>query len=173
MVRIKIILADDHNLIREGLRSLVQADNGVEIIGEAEDGIRAVQLAKLLKPDVAVLDILMPQLDGLEATRQIVRDAPSTRVLILSSYSSDDYVKRILEAGASGYLLKNTAGNDFLKAIREVDRGNAFFSPEVARRLRDQCRESLISGQPVQRCTSKTPQHRRLANLIELNPQQQ
>jgi DNA-binding NarL/FixJ family response regulator len=169
MQRIKIILADDHRILREGLRALVQADREIEIVGEAEDGIRAVQLVKLFRPDVAVIDILMPELDGLEATRQIVEAVPSTRVLILSSYSSDDYVQRLVEAGAAGYLLKSTAGNELLRGIHELDRGNAYFSPEIARRLRDQCRQSLVTGQPVRHCASRAPQHRRLANLIELN----
>lgn len=149
MQKIKIILADDHNIVREGLRALVQTDPKIEIVAEAEDGIQAVELVKRFSPDVVVLDILMPELNGLEATRQIVAAVPTTRVLILSSYSSDHYVEKLMAAGAAGYLLKYAAGAELLKAIREVDRGNAYFSPEVARRLRDQCHEMLLTGKPV------------------------
>ena len=123
----------------------------MEIVGEAENGRQAVQLVKELSPDVAVMDIAMPVLNGLEATRQITRDSPSTKVLILSSYSDDEYVQQSTEAGAVGYLVKQTAANDLLMAIREAQKGNAFFSPGIAKRLRDQCREVLTSGKSVQR----------------------
>jgi len=161
MQTIKIILADDHNIVREGLRALLQTDRGIEIVAEAEDGIQAVKLVKTFMPDVVLLDILMPHLNGLEATRQIVAAVPSTRVLILSSYTSDDYVQQLMEAGAAGYLLKHTLGSELLRAIHEVDRGNACFSPDVARRLRDQCRESLVSGQPIKRCAPQPVAARR------------
>jgi DNA-binding NarL/FixJ family response regulator len=149
MQKITILLADDHNVVREGLRALLLADGGMEIVGEAEDGGQAVELAKKLSPDVAVIDIGMPVLDGLEATRQITHSVPFTRVLILSSFCNDDYVQRAIEAGAVGYLAKQAAGNDLLKAIREVDNGNAFFSSLAAKRLLDQCREHLFSGHPT------------------------
>jgi DNA-binding NarL/FixJ family response regulator len=97
------------------------------------------------------MDIAMPVLNGLEATRQICRAMPTTKVIILSSYGEDDYVQQTTEAGAAGYLLKQTAGNELLKAIREAQKGNAFFSPSVAKRLRDQCREVLNTGQPARR----------------------
>ncbi len=157
MQRIKVILADDHTIVREGLRALIRTDPGIEIVGEAANGTEAVQLAKLFMPDVVVMDIVMPQLNGLEATRQIVAAVPMTRVLILSSYSTDGYIQQLTEAGAAGYLLKYAAGNDLLTAIHEIDSGNAFFSPAIARRLREQCRQSLLSGQPIQRCTPLPP----------------
>lgn len=149
MQRIKIILADDHNIVREGLRAIVQTDPEIEIVGEAENGHQAVQLVKRVLPSVAVLDIVMPQMDGLEAARQIVAAVPTTRVLILSSYSSRAYIDKLMEAGVAGYLLKSAAGDEFLHAIREVDQGNAYFSPEIARCLRDQWRESLLTGKPI------------------------
>ncbi len=159
MQTIKIILADDHNIVREGLRALLQTDRGIEIVGEAEDGIQAVQLVKTFMPDVALMDILMPHLNGLEATRQIIATVPTTRVLILSSYCSDDYVQQLMEAGATGYLLKQTLGTELLKAIHEVDRGNAYFSPEVARRLRDQYRQRLATAKSAKGWTPRaTPQ---------------
>ena len=167
MQRIKVILADDHNVVREGLRALIMSDSGIEIVGEAEDGIQAVQLAKRLAPDVAVMDILMPRLNGLEATKQIVAAVPTTRVLILSSYSSDNYIQDLTEAGAAGYLLKYAASGELLRAIREVDRGNAYFSPSIARYLRDQCRESLATGQAVKRCAHRTAEYPKHVSRLE------
>ncbi|HZL42633.1 MAG TPA: response regulator transcription factor [Verrucomicrobiae bacterium] len=148
MQKIRVLLADDHTVVRQGLTALLVAEGDIEIVGEAENGRQAVQLVKKLMPDVVVMDIAMPQLNGLEATRQITHSMPSTKVVILSSYSDDDYVQQLTEAGASGYLVKQTAANDLLKAIREAQKGNAFFSPSIAKRLRDHCREAFVSGQP-------------------------
>jgi DNA-binding NarL/FixJ family response regulator len=151
MERISVILADDHNVVRQGLRVLLSAETDIEIVGEAENGREAVQLAKKLLPNVAVIDIAMPVLNGLEATRQITRSLPNTKVIILSSYSDDEYVHQLTEAGASGYLVKQSAGNELIRAIREVQKGNAIFSPAVARRLRDQCREAFAKGASAKR----------------------
>lgn len=153
MQKIRVILADDHTVVRQGLRALLVAEGDIDIVGEADNGRQAVQIARKLTPDVAVIDIAMPQLNGLEATRQITRTVPSTKVLILSSYSDDEYVQQLTEAGAAGYLIKQTAANELLKAIREAHRGNAYFSPSIAKRLRDQCREAFVSGQPSKRRT--------------------
>ncbi len=151
MEKIKVLLADDHTVVRQGLRALLAAEEDMDIVGEAENGRQAIQLCRKLSPDVAVVDIAMPVLNGLEATRQITRSVPGTKVLILSSYSDDEYVQQLTEAGAAGYLVKQTAANDLIKAIREAQKGNAFFSPSIAKRLRDQCRESYATGQPVKR----------------------
>ena len=151
MQRITVLLADDHTVVRQGLRALLVAEGDIDIVAEAENGRQAVQLAKKFMPEVVVMDIAMPVLNGLEATRQITRALPSTKVLILSSYSDDEYVQQLTEAGAAGYLVKQTAANDLLKAIREAQRGNAFFSPAIAKRLRDQCREAFVSGQAPKR----------------------
>jgi DNA-binding NarL/FixJ family response regulator len=151
MHKIKVLLADDHVVVRQGLRALLSAEEDIEIVGEADNGRQAVALAKKFIPDVAVIDIAMPVLNGIEATRQIMRAMPMTRVLILSSYSDDEYVQQLTEAGASGYLVKQTAANDLLKAIREAHKGNAFFSPSIAKRLRDHCREAFFGTQPVKR----------------------
>jgi DNA-binding NarL/FixJ family response regulator len=151
MQKIRVILAEDHTVVRQGLRALLAAEGDIEIVGEAENGRQAIQLVKKFLPDVAVIDIAMPVLNGLEATRQITRTVPSTKVLILSSYSDDEYVHQLTQAGAAGYLVKQTAANELLKAIREAHRGNAYFSPSVAKRLRDHCREAFVSGQPVRR----------------------
>lgn len=151
MRRIKVLLADDHTVVRQGLRALLVAEEDIEIVGEAENGRQALQLVKKLLPDVVVMDIAMPVLNGVEATRQITRYVPSVKVLVLSTYSNDEYVEQLTEAGAAGYLVKQTAANDLLKAIREAFKGNAFFSPAIAKRLRDQCRQTYVSGQPVKR----------------------
>src|SRR6266446_3705142 len=151
MEKIRVVLADDHTVVRQGLRALLAAEGDIEVVGEAENGRQAIQLVKKLLPDVAVMDIAMPVLNGLEATRQITRAVPSTEVLILSSYSDDEYVSQLTEAGAAGYLVKQTAANELIKAIHEANKGNAFFSPSIAKRLRDQCREAFVSGPPVRK----------------------
>src|SRR5437867_6650267 len=127
MQKITILLADDHTLVRQGFRALLEAERDIAIVGEAGTGRQAVQLAKKLRPDVVVMDIAMPLLNGLEATRQIIKEVPSSKVLVLSSYSDDEYVQQLTEAGASGYLLKQTAATDLVKAIREAKQGYYFF----------------------------------------------
>src|SRR5438270_2598964 len=151
MQKITVLLADDHIVVRQGLRALLMAEEDIEILGEADNGRQAVQLVKKFLPDVVVMNIAMPVLNGLEATRQITRTVPSTKVLVLSSYSDDEYVQQLTEAGAAGYLVKQTAANDLLKAIREAHKGNAYFSPAIAKRLRDQCRQAFSSGQIIRR----------------------
>lgn len=167
MHKITVLLADDHTVVRQGLRALLIAEEDIEVVGEAETGRQAVQLAKKLLPDVVVMDIAMPLLNGLEATRQIVRDIPSTRVLILSSYSDDEYVQQLTEAGAVGYLIKQTAAGDLLKAIRETHKGGAFFSPTISKRLMDYYRESFLSGKPVRKtCEKLTSRELEVLQLI-------
>src|SRR3954465_11771478 len=123
MRKIRVLLADDHTVVRQGLRALLDAEEDIEIIGEAENGRQALQLVKKLLPDVVVMDIAMPVLNGVEATRQITRYVPNVKVLVLSTYSNDEYVEQLTEAGAAGYLVKQTAANDLLKAIREAFKG--------------------------------------------------
>src|SRR5947207_5694983 len=149
MQKITVLLADDHIVVRQGLRALLVAEGDIEIVAEADNGRQAVQLAKKFLPDVVVMDIAMPVLNGLEATRQITRYVPQAKVLVLSSYSDDEYIQQLTEDGAAGYLVKQTAANDLLKAIREAYRGNAYFSPTIAKRLRDHCRDVLAGGQPA------------------------
>ena len=135
MKKISVLLADDHTVVRQGLRSLLSAEPDIEVVGEAENGRQAVLLAQQLLPDLVVMDIAMPQLNGLEATRQIVGEGVPTKVLILSSYSDDEYVQQLTEAGAMGYLIKQSAADDLIQAVREIAKGNAFFSPLVLKRL--------------------------------------
>jgi DNA-binding NarL/FixJ family response regulator len=153
MKKIQILLVDDHNMVRQGLRVLLEAEQDIEIVGEAETGRQAVQMVKNLRPDVIVMDVAMPNLNGLEATRQIMKEAPGSKVLVLSSYSDDEYVHQLTEAGASGYLLKQTASADLIKAVRETSKGNAFFSPAVSKRLLDRYRETFLNGAPIKKRT--------------------
>ncbi len=146
MKRISVLLADDHMVVRQGIRSLLSAESDIDVVGEAGDGRQAVQMAMDLQPDVVVMDISMPVLNGLEATVQILRNRGATRVLVLSSYADDEYVHQLTEAGASGYLVKQTAAIDLIKGIREVAMGNAFFSPAILKRLLELYRESYFNG---------------------------
>jgi len=153
MKKITVLLCDDHTVVREGLRLLLQLENDIEVVGEAANGHRALGEAKRLLPDVVLLDIAMPLLNGLEAARQLAKEVPSARVLILSAYSDDAYIAHAIEAGAAGYLTKETVGNDLLRAIRELAKGNAFFSPPVAKRLLKQCRRNFLDGGAVSATT--------------------
>jgi DNA-binding NarL/FixJ family response regulator len=146
MEQITVLLAEDHTIVREGLRALLAAEGDIEVIGEAQTGRQAVQLARRLRPDVVVMDIAMPLLNGLEATRQILKAVPGTRVLILSAYNDDEYVRRAVLLGAAGYLIKQTSADSLSKAIREVQKGNTFFSPSIANRLRGLYLESPDGG---------------------------
>jgi DNA-binding NarL/FixJ family response regulator len=148
---ISILLADDHTLIRQGVRALLEAQPDIKVLGDAEDGRQAVTMARELRPDVIVMDIAMPQLSGLEATRQILRDNPAAKILILSSYGDEEYVHQLTDAGACGYLIKQTAATDLIKAIHEAHKGNAFFSPTISRRLLDYYRGAIVKGRPLRR----------------------
>jgi DNA-binding NarL/FixJ family response regulator len=132
---IRIILADDHAVMRRGLRLVLEAQKDFEVVGEASDGREAVTLVETLKPDVAVLDITMPNMNGIEAARQISAKQPGVAIVVLSMHSDQGYVLRALKAGARGYLLKESPEADFIQAIRAVNQGKAFFSPAVSRML--------------------------------------
>ena len=136
-MNIRVVVADDHTIIRSGLRMLLEREAGFEVVGEASDGRQAVELAESLKPDVIMLDIGMPNLNGIEATRQIVQKLPRTRVVVLSMHSDESYVLKALKSGARGYLLKDSAESDILNAIRAVSEGKAYFSPEISKMLVD------------------------------------
>ena len=135
MKRITVLLAEDHQIVREGFRALLKHEHDIEVVGEAADGRQAVQLTRKLRPAVVVMDIAMPLLNGLEATRQIRRDFPDTKVLILSAHSDNAYVEQVAVLGASGFLLKQTSSDNLATAIREVQKGNTVFSPAISERL--------------------------------------
>jgi DNA-binding NarL/FixJ family response regulator len=134
-MKTRILIADDHAMLREGMRTLLSQEKDFEIVGEAANGEEAVQLARELKPDIVIMDIVMPKLNGLEATKQVRQVSPATALLILTAYSDIRYIIGLLEAGAAGYLLKNAPGKDVVKAIRAVRSGESVLDPEVTRKL--------------------------------------
>lgn len=133
----RILLADDHTLMRQGLRHILESRAEFDIVAEASSGIEAVEAARQHKPDVAIVDVAMKEMNGIEATTQILKHSPGTAVLILSMYSDERYVLRAVKAGARGYLLKNSAGEELIQAIHAVEKGQAFFSPAVAEIFHD------------------------------------
>ena len=144
---IRILLADDHVVMRRGLRLLIETQPGLSVVAEASDGSEAVTEAQATKPDVAVLDIAMPKLNGVEAAQRIHEALPDTAILILSMHADEAYVLRALRAGARGYLLKDSAEGDLIEAIRKVHGGKTFFSPEISRMLaEDYVREIRTHG---------------------------
>lgn len=145
---ITVPLAEDHNIVREGLKSLLSAESDIRVVGEAANGREAVKLAYELRPDVVVMDIAMPLLNGLEATRQILRRAPATRILILSAHNDEAYVEQVLSLGAKGYLLKQSSAHVLSEAVREVHRGNVYLSPAVTRHSRRPSGPIGARGQP-------------------------
>jgi len=149
MKRITILLAEDHMVVREGFRKLLAAEADLEVVGEAQTGRQAVALARKLRPAVVVMDIAMPLLNGLEATRQIRKAIPGAKVLILSAHNDDAYVEQAIAFGAVGFLVKQTFSHDLSRAIREVQNGNTFFSPSIAGRLHNQ--KSPNGGGPLKK----------------------
>jgi DNA-binding NarL/FixJ family response regulator len=141
--RITVLLAEDHEIVRSGLRRLLEAENEIVVLAEASTGRQAVELTKRLRPAVVVMDIAMPLLNGVEATRHILRAVPGTKVLILSAHGDDAYVEGAIAAGAVGYLIKQTSVHTLIEAIREVQKGNTYFGPVVARRRHKLHPESL------------------------------
>jgi DNA-binding NarL/FixJ family response regulator len=146
MKRITVLLAEDHQIVREGFRSLLEHESDIEVVGEAADGRQAVQLTRKLRPAVVVMDIAMPLLNGLEATRQIRKELPDTKVLFLSAHSDDAYVEEVAVLGATGFLLKQTSSENLATAIREVQKGNSFYSQSISKRVRDRSSKSLAQG---------------------------
>jgi DNA-binding NarL/FixJ family response regulator len=134
MKRITVLLAEDHTIVREGFRKMLELEDDIEVVGEAQDGRQAVDMVKKLRPEVVLMDIAMPRLNGLEATHQVLKAIPATKVLILSAHNDDAYVKNATESGAMGFLLKQTSSHVVCEAIREVQKGKTFFSPSISRR---------------------------------------
>jgi two-component system response regulator NreC len=137
MSTVRVLVADDHTIIRSGLRHLIEKESDIEVAGEAADGREALELTEQLRPDVVLLDITMPKLNGIDVSRQIAAKLPKISIIILSMHSDESYVLKSLKAGARGYLLKDSAESDIINAIRAVSRGKAYFSPEISRMLVD------------------------------------
>lgn len=136
--KIKVLLADDHVIVREGTREMLERQPDMSVVAEASDGIDAIELSRIYRPDVIVMDIAMPRMNGIEATKEIKQFLPTTAVLILTAYDSDQYVMALIEAGAAGYMLKNVRGNQLLDAIRAVHSGESILQPSTTRRVIDQ-----------------------------------
>lgn len=163
--KIRILIADDHTMLREGIRSLIEDQTDIVVVGEAEDGRTAVHLAHTLRPNVVLMDIAMPSLNGLEATRQIKRDHPEINVLVLTMYEHEEYFRQVLEAGASGYILKRAAASELVAAIRAVHNGEAVLSPSITRLLlEDYLRKDSIKSDTEP--DSLTPREREVLQLI-------
>lgn len=160
MAPFRILLADDHEVVRAGLRALLEEQSGWEVVAEAADGRDAVEKASKLKPDVVVIDIAMPSLNGLEAVRQIVKAVPNTKVLVLTMYDSDPLIQQVLQAGARGYLLKSDAGRDLVSAIDALRRNKTFFTPKVSQMVL----EGYLDNGPREKEAEDEPESLRLTS---------
>jgi NarL family two-component system response regulator LiaR len=150
MDTIRILLAEDHVVVRQGTRQLLEREPDFDIVGEAGDGEEAVRLASQLKPDVVIMDVAMPKLSGIEATKQIKASLPSTSVLVLTGYDYDEYIFSMLEAGAAGYLLKNVSGDELIGAVRAVYSGEPMIHPAVLRKMMTRLKTPAPAPAPVQ-----------------------
>lgn len=159
MTKIRVLLADDHAILREGLRALLALADDIEVIGEAADGQEAIDRVTALQPDVVVMDVSMPGLGGLEATLEIRKQRPDTKILVLTQYEDPEYVRRFLAAGVSGYVLKKSAGADLSGAIRAAHRGGLVLDPEVAKAaLQAPATASGAASRPYETLTDREKQ---------------
>ncbi len=167
MEKITVLLVDDHNIVRQGLKALLAAEEDLTIVAEAQSGREAVRLASTLRPEIVIMDLAMPLLNGWEATRQILKALPSAKVIILSTYHGDEHIQQAIAAGAAAYLIKQTAAADLVKAIHEVRNGNAYFSPAIAERLREKTFQPSAAdgtGKPAE--VELTPREAEVLQLI-------
>jgi two-component system, NarL family, response regulator NreC len=166
MPRLRILLADDHTVVRQGLRKILEARPEWQVVAEAGDGREAVRQAEEAKPDVAIVDVAMPLLNGIEAVRQITRKVPGTRLLVLSMHADEAYVTQMLRAGAAGYLLKDSADVDLLQAVEAVSVGKSFFSPAIARVIADDYVRQLADRGVTDRYELLSEREREIFQLI-------
>jgi DNA-binding NarL/FixJ family response regulator len=167
MPELKLLLADDHEIVRQGLRSMLEAQRDCVVVGEAADGRQAVAMTKELNPDIVILDIGMPSLNGLEATRQILKIRPQTKVLILTMHESDSVIREVLDAGARGYILKTDAGRDLVSAVESLRRNKTFFTSRVSQMILD----GFLKGDARPRDSESdgirlTPRQREIVQLL-------
>jgi two-component system response regulator NreC len=166
MSALNILIADDHRLVAHGLRKILEEQTNWHVVAEVTDGRDAVRLAADLRPDVAVVDLMMPQLNGIEATVQIAQRAPTTRVLVLSMHSDEGLVGRALQAGAKGYLLKDSLDTELVRAVAAIASGEAFFSPAIVSRLVDDYVSQLAGVAPRDPLQKLSPREREVFQLV-------
>ncbi len=165
--KITVLLADDHTIVLQGLCKLLESDHDIKVVGQAVTGREAVALAQKLRPDIIIMDIAMPLLNGLEATRQILQANPAAKVLILSGHSDDAYIERTSALGAVGYLIKQTTGQFLAEAIREVAKGNTYFSPSITeRRLAMEQKSASRKGRPAGSASRLTAREAEVLQLV-------
>ena len=165
--RVSVMLVDDDGLMREGLRAVLSSDDRIEVTGEAENGRLAVQRARHLRPDVVLMDVRMPELDGIAATEELIAAAPEAQVVILTTFEEDEYIVGALRAGASGFLIKRSTPEDLIAAIHTVAAGDALLSPSVTRRVIDRmARQPVIAEGGDPRLDELTPREREVLELI-------
>ncbi len=163
---IRVLLADDHRIVRQGLRALLSAQPDIVVVGETGDGRETVQLAESLQPDVVVMDISMPLLNGIEATRQIVSRTPEVTVVVLSMHGGDEYIFQALQAGALGYVLKQSADTELMMAVRAAQRGESFLSPAIAQRVINSYLQQAEAPQTQDRYELLTEREREVLQLV-------
>lgn len=172
MTKIRLLLVDDHAILREGLKALLEYYDDMEVVGEAQDGIGALNQAKILHPDVIVMDIAMPEMGGIEATRLVHQQYPEIKVLVLTQYDDWRYIQPLLQAGASGYVTKRALGTDLIEALRAVSRGETFLQSKVASTVAEQIRRQVEYSENM--TESLTPREVEILKYIALgktNPQ--
>ncbi len=180
MRKIKVLIADDHALVREGIAAFLKLCDDIEVIGEASDGIEAIKKTEKLQPDVVIMDINMPKLGGLEATVEIKRISPETKILVLTQYDDREYISRFLKAGVSGYILKKAVGSDLISAIRAVSRGEIYLYPSITSGVvATYLDKKMEIEDPYERLTDREKQvlrliaegytHKEIADLLDLS----
>jgi DNA-binding NarL/FixJ family response regulator len=166
-VSIRVLLADDQALVRAGFRKLLEAESGIEVVGEAEDGASATMAARRLHPDVVLMDVRMPRMDGIEAARRMAADVPGTRIVILTTYDLDEYVYEALRAGACGFLLKDAPAEQLVSAVRLASSGDALLAPAITRRLIEEfARRPTPDPELTARLASLTEREREVLALV-------
>lgn len=172
MKKIRVLLVDDHAILREGLRALLSHYQDVEVVGEAQDGFEAIEQSQKLQPDVIIMDIAMPGLNGIEATRLILQNNPKARILVLTQYNDWRYIQPLLQAGASGYVTKRALGTDLIAALMTVHRGETFLQPSVASKVAEQVRsQATVTENVAETLTTRERQILKYIVLGKTNPQ--